>query len=147
MKLTKIILTGVFATAMMSTSFAAVETIQDTSRVEKVEKVEVVTEEGKTKEVNSQQVENKVEDGVVAEANTIQLTEIGNEAASRKEIKLTALPPAITSALKTEQYSDCKVERAYVIKEDGVKTYEIEVKRGENHESLFFNEDGVEIEK
>lgn len=134
MKIAKIILTGVFATAMMSTSFAAVEIIQDTSKVEEVIVVEeVIIEE----EVTVEEVE---EDMILAEV-------IGNEADGRKEIKLTALPPAILTALKAEPFLDCKVEKAYLIKEDGNKTYEIEVKRGENQETLYFNEEGTQIER
>ena len=147
MKLTKIILTGVFATALMGTSFAAIETIQDTTKVEKVEAVKVVTEEGKTKEVKTEKVETKVEDGVLAEANLDQISRVEDESTSRKEIKLTALPPAITEALKNEKFLDCKVQKAYVIEEDDVKTYEIQIKRGANKETVFFDEEGTEVEK
>lgn len=67
----------------------------------------------------------------------------------RKEVKLTVLPPAITEALKQDRFSDCKVQRAYVVKDENLdqKIYEVEVKRGEGKETFLFHENGDVIEK
>lgn len=67
----------------------------------------------------------------------------------REEVKLTLLPPAITEALKQKRFSDCKVERAYVVKSNDVdeKVYEVEVKKGESNSTVLFHENGNVIEK
>src|SRR5690554_593532 len=150
MRITRFILTGVFATAMISSTFAGLEIVQDTSEVKAVPEVVTIEEVEAVEEVEETKVsEVKEDDGVLAKANISKAHKeaIGDEAEGRKEIKLTALPPAITEVLNSEPYLDCKVKKAYVIEENNEKTYEIHVKRGALNETLYFDDQGTEVKK
>ncbi|HLV41547.1 MAG TPA: hypothetical protein VKY37_04655 [Brumimicrobium sp.] len=67
----------------------------------------------------------------------------------KEEVKLTLLPPAITESLKKERFSDCKVQRAYLVKNESTdrKIYEVEVKKGSGNATYLFQENGDVIEK
>lgn len=67
--------------------------------------------------------------------------------AEREEIKLALLPPAISEELKTDKYLECKVERAFVYEVDGVKTYEVRVKKGEGSDTFHFNDKGIRVDE
>lgn len=120
MKFNKIILTGVLATTMMGGAFAST-TIEDS-----------------TAALNTYDDTTSIE---LAEVVAVESEQ------NKKEVKLTALPAPVIDALKSEQYVAWKAEKAYKYKEDGETVYEILVKQGADQATLYFNEEGMAIEK
>jgi hypothetical protein len=65
----------------------------------------------------------------------------------KTEIKPEELPDAVKSTLATEPYSEWQVQKAYVVRgEDGGQTFEAEVSKGEESQTIRFDQEGKVIE-
>ena len=145
MKLTKITLTGVFVAAMMSTSCSS------NSNTEGTENESAIDTLSSTNELNasSKRIENFEQLDHEMLHNESHLSSIERSPiVVREEVKLTYLPPVINETLKEEEYSNYKVERAFVLKhKDDVKTYEVNIKKDDKVSTLVFNEKGVVLDE
>jgi hypothetical protein len=153
MKLTKIVLTGVIAAALMSTScssdsnddMAGDDASNDTVHMNHSDEHPSDSEHPAGDDSNEEHPSTDAEhpsDGTHADGVHETSALVKHE-----EVKLTLLPPAITEALKQEEYLDYKVEKAFVIKENDVKTYEIRVKKADVQSKMLFNEKGIRLDR
>ena len=153
MKLTKIVLTGVLAAAMMSTScssdssdeMSGVDSTGDSTGMTYTEEHPSSDAEHPAATSGDEHPSTDAEhpnEGTHAEGDHESSAEVKHE-----EVKLTLLPPAVTESLKKDEYLDYKVERAFVIKENDVKTYEIVVKKNDVQSKMLFNEKGIRLDR
>ena len=126
MKLSKIILTGVIATAFTSGAFAQAEPVAIQAEAIQVEEAQVA--EVMTADPSS-------------EAMAIE------EANEAKEIKISELPQAVQQSLKTDLYKGWKATRAWLVKKDKKNLYKVEVANAEDKtQNLLFDENGIAID-
>lgn len=157
MKLTKIILTGVVAAALMSTSCSSDsnDDMEGTDMTIDTIHVDGESEHPSNSEhpANSEHPENAEHpnDGAEHPASSDEHPSADSETTtvvSREEVKLALLPPSVTEILKSQDYLKYKTERAYLVThKNGIKTYEINVKEGDISSTLVFNEKGERVVK
>lgn len=118
MKISKIILTGVIATAFTSGAFAQAETVA----------------------IQAEATE-------IAIADTASLALVNEETKEAKEIKISELPQAVQQSLKTDLYKGWKATRAWIVQKDKKNLYKVEVANEEDKtQNLLFDENGIAID-
>ncbi|PWH86431.1 hypothetical protein [Brumimicrobium oceani] len=155
MKLTKIVLTGVIAAAMMSTSCSSDSSDQaaDSEHPAATSEGEHPSSDAEHPSDSEHPAANSGDEHPSSDSehpNDADHADGFHEASAvvkHEEVKLTLLPPAVNEALKAEEYLDYKTERAFVIEEDGVKTYEIIVKKNDVESKMLFNSEGIRLDR
>ena len=120
MKISKIILTGVIATALTSGAFAQAETVA----------------------IQTEATE-------IAVADTTSLALANEESSEAKEIKISELPQAVQQSLKTDLYKDWNFRRAWIVEKDKNNLYKVEAVNEEDKnivQNLLFDENGIAID-
>lgn len=156
MKLTKIILTGLVATAMMATSCSS-DSDGDMDGDDMMTDTIHVRDAGShlnsghdsdhdlDHDLNGNEMNDDYSgDGATMVGDSMSANSNMKMETGREEVKLALLPPAVAETLKSEPYLKYKIERAYVVSyENDVKTYEVKVKKDDVKSTLVFNENGV----
>lgn len=154
MKLTKIVLTGVLAAAMMSTSCSS-DSNDEMNGVDSTTQSDEHPSSDAEHPAATSGDEHPSSDAEHPSTDAEHPTDAthadgvheSSALVKHEEVKLALLPPAVNESLKSQEYLDYKVERAFVITENDVKTYEIIVKKGEVQSKMLFNAKGIRLDR